>query len=129
MSKSTLRAVILITGLITGLVHLVLLNVSFLRGGSLDPLFTLNGLGTLAFLVLFFWDPDFVEKRRKLLSYAFMLYIFITIVAFALVGGTGFGGTEVDPVGYATKIDEIILIAALWMYARKESEPAQDSSM
>lgn len=129
MSKSTLRAVILITGLITGLVHLVLLNVSFLRGGSIDPLFTLNGLGTLAFLVLFFWDPDFVEQRRKLLSYAFMLYIFITIVAFALVGGTGFGGTEVDPVGYATKLDEIILIAALWMYARKESEPAQDTSM
>lgn len=115
MSKSALRAAILITGLITALVHLVLLNLSFLEsGGSIDLLFTLNGLGTLAFLVLFFWDPDFVERRRTLLSYAFMAYILITILAWVAVGARTF-------VGYATKIDEVLLIAALWMYSRKEA--------
>lgn len=115
MSKAMLRTGILITGLITGLVHLILLNLSFLQsGGSIDLLFTLNGLGTLAFLVLFFWDPDFVERRRMLLSYAFIAYILITILAWVAVGARSF-------LGYATKIDEILLIAALWMYSRRES--------
>lgn len=125
MSKGTLRLVILVTGLISALVHLVLLNLSFLEtGGTIDPLFTLNGLGTLGFLVLFYWDPEFVSERRTLLAYAFMAYVFTTIVAFFIAGGTGFGGTEVDPVGYLTKVDEVILIAALWMYTRRAEEPS-----
>jgi hypothetical protein len=44
MTRSTLRTIILVTGLITALVHLVLLNIVM---GTIDPLFTLNGLGYL----------------------------------------------------------------------------------
>lgn len=123
MNRSTLRGVILVTGLITALVHLILLNIPFIqKTGSPDILFTLNGLGYLGLLGLFFLQPAFVAEQWDFLHYIFMGFTAVTIVAFFVLGGTGFGGTEVDPVGYATKVDELILIVALWMHKGQEPE-------
>lgn len=121
MSKSTVRIVILVTGLITAIIHLVVLNISFLQDvGRPDILFTLNGLGYLGLLALFFLEPVFLLEQWDFLHYIFIGFAAITIVAFFLLGGTGFGGTEVDPLGYATKIDELILIIALWIHRGME---------
>lgn len=114
MSRSTLRAIIVITGLITALVHLVVLNMSL---GKVDVLFTLNGLGYLALLAAFLWNPGPVAERRKLLHWAFMAYTAVTILAWVAVGSR-------DLVGYLTKLDELILLAALWMNMGQE-EPKE----
>lgn len=109
MNRSTTRTVILITGLITALVHLIVLN---LRG--LSPLFLLNGLAYLVLLGLFFFNPTIVAERRRLFHFAFMAFTAVTIIAFVLVG---------DPAnwfGWATKVDEVVLLVALWMNMSNE---------
>jgi hypothetical protein len=106
---------ILILGLITALVHLVVLNISFVREtGSPDVLFTLNGLGYLGLLAAFFWKVPFFSTRPRLLQYLFMGYTAITVLAWVAMGARNF-------IGYATKLDELLLIAALWMHLKTES--------
>ncbi len=123
MNRSTLRGVILVTGLFAAGVHLVVLNIPFVREtGSPDILFTLNGLGYLGLLALFFTQQRFVAEQWDLFHYLFMSFAGITIVAFFILGGTGFGGTEVDPLGYLTKLDELVLIVALWLHMRQEPQ-------
>ncbi len=118
MSRSTLRVVILITGLITALVHLVLLSILI---GEVAVLFILNGLGFLALLGAFYFNPTFLANRRRLVHYAFIAYTALTILLW-IPGGTR------SLVGYGTKIDEVILLAALWMHLRAETESAEPSS-
>lgn len=117
MSKSTVRTVIIVTGLFTAIVHLIVLNIGFIQElGRPDLLFTLNGLGYLGLLALFFLEPVFLLEQWDFLHYIFMAFAVVTIIAFFILGGTGFGGTQVDPLGYATKLDELILIVALWIH-------------
>lgn len=123
MNRSSLRPIILVTGLLTAFVHLVVLNVIiFSTEGHLDLLFSLNGLGYLTLLGMFFLAPEFVEEQWDFFHYVFIGFAAVTIIAFFILGGTGFGGKEVDPLGYATKIDEVILIASLWMH-RSQAQP------
>lgn len=110
MSRSTSRLVIVITTLITATVHLIVLNIPFIRDtGSPDILFTLNGLGYLGLLVLFLWNPSIVAERRELFHYAFMGFTLVTILAWVAMGSR-------DLVGYGTKLDEVILVVALWQH-------------
>jgi hypothetical protein len=119
MSKRTLRSVILVTGLITALVHLVWLNISFVQtSGSPDLLFTLNGLGYLGLLALFFTNPEALSEQREYLHYIFMAFAFATIIAFLLLGDMG------DMLGWFTKADEVILIIALWLHQQREAQSA-----
>lgn len=116
MSRSTSRTVIVITTLITATVHLIVLNIPFIRDtGSPDILFTLNGLGYLGLLVLFLWNPAIVAERRDLFYYAFIGYTLVTILAWAVMGSR-------DLVGFGTKLDELILIAALWQQKQAGAE-------
>ncbi len=115
MKHSTLHNVILITGLVTGLIHLVLLSLQ-LREFSL--MFVLNGLGFLALVALFFINPGFVAERRDLIHYAFIAYTAVTVLAWIFVGTRSL-------TAYVTKVDEVILIVALFMHLRSlEGEPA-----
>ncbi|MEX0788267.1 MAG: hypothetical protein WD040_05655 [Anaerolineales bacterium] len=115
MSRSTVRLAILVLGLITALVHLVVLNVTFVRDtGTPDLLFTLNGLGYLGLLAAFFGKLPWISDRRTVLHYLFIGYTAVTILAWAVMGARNF-------IGYATKIDELLLIAALWMHLKSES--------
>jgi hypothetical protein len=106
MSQRTVRTAILVLGLITAFVHLIVLNLVVMK--TLDPKFTLNGLGYLALLWAFFANPGFVRSRRVLLHYVFIGFVVLTIAAY-FVWGNGLA----DPLGVATKVDEILLIAAL----------------
>ena len=118
MSRSTAKKTIIVTGLITAAVHLVYLNFFVME--KIDVLFTLNGLGYLGLLWILFNPPGFLQGQEKLVHYVFIGYTVVTIIAFFLMGGTGFGGQYFDPVGYLTKLDEAILIAALWMHMSKD---------
>lgn len=114
MSRSTVRLAILVLGLFTAFVHLIVLNVSFVRDtGSPDLLFTLNGLGYLGLLAAFFWKLPWISERRSLLHYLFIGYTAVTILAWVAMGAR-------NVIGYATKLDEVLLIAALWMHLKSE---------
>jgi hypothetical protein len=123
MDTRGIRNVILVTGLITALVHLVVLNVIIFNSeGHLDLLFSLNGLGYLTLLGMFFLTPSFVLEQWDFFHFAFMGFAAVTILAFFLMGGTGFGGTEVDPLGYFSKAVEVSLIAALWIHRGRDTQ-------
>ncbi len=113
MNRSNVRLAVLILGLFTALVHLVLLNISFVQEtGSPDLLFTLNGLGYLALVIAFFWEGvPFFSTRRRLLDYLFIAFAAVTVLAWVAIGAR-------TPLGYVTKLDEILLIAALVMDLR-----------
>ena len=112
MNRSMLRTIVLVTGLITALIHLVLLNVGM---GTIDPLFTLNGLGYLALLAALFLDLPVVSKQRTLVHWAFMAFTAVTILAWAIMGG------PYTMLGYLTKLDELVLIAALYLHLRAKA--------
>lgn len=131
MSKANLRRVVLITGLITTLVHGVLLSAQL---GELSVLFILNGLGYLGLVAAFAALPEsFLNKEvrveisgrmirigpsgttvRVALHYLFSGYTGLTILAW-IPGGTR------DFMGWATKLDELILIYALFAHLRAVS--------
>jgi hypothetical protein len=112
MNRKTLRAVILVTGLITATIHLVVLNLLL---GKVDLLFTLNGFGYLGLLAAFFFDLPLMSERRQLVNIAFIAFAGVTIVAWFILGD------RTDLLGIATKIDEAVLIAALVGYMRSPS--------
>ena len=87
---------------------------TMMQTGRPDILFTLNGLGYLGLLGAFIINPGFLAGQRRLLHYAFIAYTAITILAFLAMGDTGLGGKPFNPVGWVTKIDEVLLILALW---------------
>lgn len=113
MSRSTQRILILLTGLFTAIVHLVILNMGFIRGeGQIDVLFALNGLGFLAFLAAFFFEIPLVRQYQQWVNWGFLAYTVITLIAWIAIGAR-------NAVGYITAIDEVALIALLWMYMRQ----------
>ncbi|MGD2163373.1 MAG: hypothetical protein PVI81_01645 [Anaerolineales bacterium] len=113
MNRSTYRIIILITAVITGLIHLVLLNYFTIQStGSLDILFTLNGLGFLAFAAAFYFKIPFLERYNKWFMYAFMAFTLATIIAWVSVGSR-------STLGYLTKLDEVILLVALGLNLRE----------
>jgi hypothetical protein len=115
MSRSSLRVAILVLGLITALVHLVVLNMLLVGDGlGVSPIFALNGLGYLGLLAAFFWNVPFSSTRRRLLHYVFMGYAALTVLAWIPAGSR-------DIIGFGTKLDELLLIAALWMHLRTEA--------
>jgi hypothetical protein len=62
MKHSTLHAVIIVTALITALIHLVLLSVLI---GEVSVLFILNGLGFLALLAAWYYTPGFLAASAR----------------------------------------------------------------
>ena len=110
MSKQTLRYAILVLGLITGVIHLVVLPLL----GFEWLLMPLNGLGFLVLTGLIFFEPAFLSGQRKLIIYLFIAYTLVTIVGFFVLNSPPF-----DPVGIITKLVEVLLIIALWLYRDK----------
>jgi hypothetical protein len=105
----------LITAAITGLIHLVLLNLATMQAtGSLDVLFTLNGLGFLALAGAFYFDLPFLKGYEKWITYALMGFTLVTIIAWVAIGAR-------STLGYLTKLDEVILLVVLGLYLREES--------
>lgn len=109
MRHSTLHAVIIITTLITAIIHLVVLSYLL---GEVSPLFILNGLGYLVLLGAWYFAPGFLAGQRTALHIVFILYTIVTIAAWVAIGDKG------DPLGIFTKIDEVVLVIALILHLR-----------
>ena len=108
MSRQTLRYSILVFGLITAVIHAVVLNLQ-----GFDWLMMLNGLGFLVLTGAVFFEPGFLAGQRKMIIYLLVVYTLITILGFFVLNSS-FG-----PLGIFTKIDEVLLIVALWIYKDK----------
>ena len=117
MSQKTLRIAILVLGLFTAVVHLVVLPLRGLDAlEDIDYLFLLNGAGYFVLLTVFITSPHFDRGRTPLFHYAFMLYALATIVAWFLLGDMN------DKLAWVTKLDEVLLIAALFLDMRAEQK-------
>jgi hypothetical protein len=110
MSKQTLRYAILVLGLITAVIHTVILPLL----GFEWLLMPLNGLGFFVLTGLVFFDPAFLSGQRKLVIYLFMAYTLVTIVGYFVLNSGPF-----EPIGIITKLDEFLLLIALWLYKDK----------
>ncbi len=109
MKHSTLRPIILILGLITAIVHLVILNISFIQDtGRPDLLFTLNGLGYLALTAAYFFHFPFLGRLQRLVPWALIAFAAVTILAWYFMNGLR------SSLGLLTKLDEVALIVALF---------------
>jgi hypothetical protein len=110
MKHSTLRYIILILGLITAIVHLVVLNIFFIQDlGRPDLLFTLNGLGYLALTAAYYFQFPFLARVQRLVPWAFIAFAAITILAWYFMNGLR------SPLGWLTKLDELALIIVLFL--------------
>jgi hypothetical protein len=105
MSKQSLRYSILVLGFITALIHSVVLNLQ-----GFDWLMMLNGLGFLVLTGAVFFEPSFLAGQRKLIIYLMIAYTLVTILGFFVLN------SSYGPLGIISKIDEILLIVALWIY-------------
>ncbi len=104
MGQNSTRILIMILALFTATVHLVILNIG---PYGVQTIFLLNGLGYLTLIAAFLFK--FPKGQERLVHYAFMAYVFATIIAWVVYPGTR------DLLGYSTKTVEVLLIAFLWM--------------
>lgn len=94
---------IIVLALATAIVHLVILNLE-----SIDILFTLNGLGFLVLLVLYFLPIPVAQNNHNLVRWAFMAYTAVSILAWVIVGSP-------SALGFIDKSIEVALIILLWL--------------
>ena len=99
MRHSTLHALIILTTMVTAIIHLVVLSYLL---GEISPLFVLNGLGFLILLGAWYFTPGFLANQRTALHIVFILYTIVTIAAWVAIGDTG------DALGIFTKLDEAL---------------------
>jgi hypothetical protein len=107
--------IVLLT-LVTAAVHLILLNIMMVNiKGSIDLLFTLNGLGYLALLVAYFIPVPVAKNNHNLVRWVYMGFTILTILAWVAMGTKSGPGAS---LGYFTKIVEVALVVLLWLDRR-----------
>jgi hypothetical protein len=89
-------------------IHAVILNLQ-----GVNWLMLLNGLGYFVLTLVIFVNPKILAVHIKLLHYLFMLFTLITIVGFFLLNDS------YGPLGIIAKVDEIVLLVALWLHSNK----------
>jgi hypothetical protein len=120
MKHSSLHKLIIVTAILTGIIHLVVLSLLI---GQVSTLFVLNGLGFLVLLAAWYYTPGFLSSQRAALHAVFILYTLATIGAWIAIGDKG------DILGIITKLDEVVLLVALFLHLRSPEEgPASASS-
>jgi hypothetical protein len=97
---------IMITTVITAVVHL------FIGITLPSTLFLLNGIGYLVLLVGLFAPISIAQTYRNLIRWALIGFAAVTIVAWVAIGDKSWPG---GALGYVTKLDEVVLLALLWM--------------
>ena len=94
---------IIVLTLATAIIHLVILNLGM---GTIDPLFTLNGIGYLVLLIALFLPQ--LSANRGLIRWAFIVFTAVTIIAWIAIG-------EKSTLGYVDKLIEVVLIVLLFI--------------
>lgn len=95
-------AIIVLT-LATALIHLSLLFP--------DPMFIMNALGYLALLAAYFLPGAIFRKYHWLVSWLFIVYTLVTILAWVMIGDKSWPG---GALGYITKAIEVLLVIFLF---------------
>lgn len=108
---------ILITALITAVLHLAAAIDKQLFPEGPDPLFILNGLGYLGLLGAYFLPIPFFQQKHNLVRQGMIVFAIITILAwvwiwviqYVIIGGENFFGHD-SVYGIPAKLAEIALI-------------------
>lgn len=111
MNKQTLRTVVTITAIVTAVIHLY---YAFLQIGptqALGMLFILNALGFIGLLLAYLGKLSFLRLSHNVITWAFIAFTAITILAWIPMG-------ERSPLAYFTKLDELVLLIALFLGRR-----------
>lgn len=96
--------IILLT-LATAVIHGIVLNV-LLQEISIP--FTLNAIGYVVLLALYFLPIPLARNNRNLVRWALMGFTAVTIILWVAIGEKSF-------VGYLDKAIEVVLLVLLWM--------------
>ena len=117
MNRSTLRILIIVTAVVTALVHLALGVGGILTIGvnTLGVLFVLNALGYLALLAALFVPnvPVFADNR-SLAHYLMIAFAALTFVLYFLMNGF----SHLGAAAIVAKLAELILMSSTWMHLR-----------
>ena len=111
MNKQTLRTVVTITAIVTTAIHLYYALVLIGPTQSLGILFILNGLAYLGLLLAYLGRLSFLRLSHNLITWLFIAFTAITILAWIPMG-------ERSPLAYFTKLDELVLLIALFLGRR-----------
>ena len=111
MNKQTLRTLVIVTAVMTAVIHLY--YAFFLIGPTetLGILFILNALAYLGLLLAYLGKLSFLRLSPSMITWAFIAFTAVTILAWIAMG-------ERSPLGYFTKLDEIVLLIALFLGRR-----------
>lgn len=117
MKLNGTRYGILITALITAVLHLAAAIDKQLFPEGPDPLFILNGLGYLGLLGAYFLPIPFFQQKHNLVRQGMIVFAIITILAwvwiwviqYVIIGGENFFGHD-SVYGIPAKLAEIALI-------------------
>jgi len=120
MKPGYVRYGIIITTLITALLHLAAAFDKLLFPESPDPLFILNGLGFLGLLGAYILPIPFFQQRHNLIrkvliGFALLTiaaWIFIWVIQYVIINGTPFFSHD-SIYGVPAKIAEVALISLL----------------
>lgn len=80
-----------------------------------DVMFSLNVLGYLGLLGLYFLPIDLFRRYHKLVRWGFIAYTLVTILAWVAIGDKS------DMLGWITKAIEVSLVVLLFLDGRQES--------
>jgi hypothetical protein len=107
-NRSFLRGAIIVLSVITAVIH-------FTRVPFTGIPFLLNGLGFLVLAAAVVFEPSFLAGRQRLAQYALMAFTVVTILAWVAIGDKSLPD---GLIGYISKIDELLLLAAVFQYGR-----------
>jgi len=106
MKLGSVQLAIIITTLITAVIHLYI-------GITLpSTLFVLNGIGYLVLMIGLFVPISLAQQNRALIRWGLIGFTAVTILAWLAIGDKSWPS---GALGYITKLDEIVLLALLWM--------------
>ena len=120
MKPGYVRCGIIITSLVTAILHLTAAFDKLLFPESPDPLFILNGLGFLGLLGAYILPISFFQQRHNLIrkvliGFALLTiaaWIFIWVIQYVIINGTPFFSHD-SIYGVPAKIAEVVLISLL----------------
>ncbi|UCH58826.1 MAG: hypothetical protein JSV61_11480 [Anaerolineales bacterium] len=105
---------IIVLAAATAIIHILLSIVAYTRFNDSTTfiMFLLNGLGYLTLLAATFLPVPIAKDYPKLVRWVFIGFTAITVLGWVAIGNR-------SALAYADKVIEVVLIALLWLEARK----------
>lgn len=112
---------IILTILVTAVLHIAAALDKLLFPDGPDPLFILNGLGYLGLLGAYFLPIPFFQQKHKLVWWGLVgfailtigMWVFIWVIQYVIIAGEPFFSHD-SIYGVPAKIAELLLLAFLW---------------